>query len=97
MVTPDERPRSTSWSRYIEGQKTSELTKNGATWADEVNELAERFDVWETVVHYALDLSAPWDLHFYSDCHGCSQTCSDGVCHHRAPPVVCESDRALLA
>jgi len=27
---------------------------------DEVNELAERFDVWETpVVHYALDLSAP--------------------------------------
>lgn len=26
---------------------------------DEVNELAERFDVWETpVVHYALDLSA---------------------------------------
>ena len=26
----------------------------------EANELAERFDVWETqVVHYALDLSAP--------------------------------------
>ena len=26
----------------------------------EANELAERFDVWDTpVVHYALDLSAP--------------------------------------
>ena len=44
-----------------EGYKTFGVEEE---WSDmglgEANELAERFDVWETpVVHYALDLSAP--------------------------------------
>ena len=44
-----------------EGQKTSRVDEEWSDMGlDEVNELAERFDVWETpVVHYALDLSAP--------------------------------------